>query len=215
LIYLVLVQGMVQLSGPYFTPYLLRHLDLSYVAFTALIAVSFVAKAVSLSLWGRLAGKRGAGWLLSVGGTAIIPLSSLWIISQNYWWLVFIQTINGCVWAAYELGLFLMFFEALPLDRRVRMLTFYNLANTTAWCTGAAVGAVLLSYWGTSVESYYTLFILSSIGRAFAALYLYATRPELKVRVVQIGLRIVGVRPTGAPIETPILSSIPDPDAKS
>ncbi len=210
IIYLVLVQGMVQLSGPYFTPYLLKHLQLSYLAFTGLIAVAFIAKVISLSAWGRLARERGAGWLLTVGGTAIVPLSSLWIVSQNYYWLLFIQTINGVAWAAYELGLFLMFFETLPLGRRVQMLTYYNLANTSAWCVGATVGAILLSYLGTTVEAYYTLFALSAIGRIFAVIYLYATRPEIKVRVTQIGLRVIGIRPSGAPLDSPILPSIPE-----
>lgn len=213
LIYLVLVQGCVQISGPYFTPYMLKHLHLSYLAFTGLIAVAFIAKVISLAAWGKLARQRGAGWLLTVGGTAIVPLSSLWIVSQNFYWLIFIQTINGVAWAAYELGLFLMFFEALPASQRVRMLTIYNMANTSAWCIGATLGACVLSYLGTTVEAYYTLFGLSALGRTIAVGYLYATRPELKVRVTQIGLRIVGLRPNGASLESPILPSIPEPES--
>lgn len=210
LIYLVLVQGAVQISGPYFTPYMLKHLNLSYLAFTGLVAVAFVAKVVSLAAWGQLARRRGAGWLLTVGGTAIVPLSGLWIVSQNIYWLIFIQTINGVAWAAYELGLFLMFFEALPVQNRVKMLTLYNFANTSAWCIGATVGACLLSYWGTTVNAYYGLFALSAAGRTLAVFYLYATRPELKVRVTQIGMRVVGLRPNGLSLDSPILPSMPN-----
>lgn len=210
LIYLVLVQGAVQISGPYFTPYMLKHLHLSYFAFTGLIAVAFVAKVISLAAWGQLAQRRGAGWLLTVGGTAIVPLPALWIVSQDIYWLIFIQTINGVMWAAYELGLFLMFFEALPVQNRVKMLTLYNFANTSAWCIGAMAGACLLSYWGTTVNAYYGLFALSTTGRIFALAYLYATRPELKVRVTQIGLRVVGLRPNGSSLDSPILPSMPD-----
>jgi hypothetical protein len=212
LIYLVLVQGTVQLAGPYFTPYMLNHLQLSYTSFTGLIAVAFVAKVASLAIWGQLARRRGAAWLLTVGGTAIVPLSLLWVVSQNLYWLIFIQIINGSAWAAYELGLFLMFFEALPLDRRVRMLTYYNLANASAWCVGAMLGAVLLLFMGTSVEAYYMLFALSSAGRFIAVTFLYATRSDLKVRVTRIGLRVLGLTVTGAPMEAPILPSIPDPE---
>ncbi|MEO8271344.1 MAG: hypothetical protein ABI557_16600, partial [Aureliella sp.] len=68
----------------------------------------------------------------------------------------------------------------------------------------------LLSYWGTTVNAYYGLFALSATGRILAVTYLYATRPELKVRVTQIGLRVVGLRPNGASLDSPILPSIPD-----
>lgn len=215
LIYLVLVQGAVQISGPFFTPYMLQQLDLSYLAFTVLVAAAFIAKVVALPAWGQLARRRGAGWLLTVGGTAIVPLSALWIVSQNFYWLLFIQTINGVAWAAYELGFFLMFFEALPVQRRVKMLTFYNLANTSAWCIGASLGASLLFHWGTSVEAYYRLFALSVFGRLLAVFYLYATRPEVKIRVTQIGLRVVGLRPNGGQLDSPILPSLPEADALS
>lgn len=210
LIYLVLVQGAAQIAGPFFTPYMLKQLHLSYLSFTGLVAVAFLAKVVALPAWGKLARRRGAGWLLTVGGTAIVPLSALWIVSQNLYWLLFIQVLSGVAWAAYELGFFLMFFEALPAQRRVKMLTYYNLANTSAWCIGASLGASLLYYWGTTVEAYYGLFVLSSVGRSLAVCYLYATRPEVKVRVTQIGLRVVGLRPGSGQLDSPILPSLPD-----
>ena len=213
LIYLVMVQGAAQIAGPFFTPYMLRQLHLSYLSFTLLVAVAFLAKVIALPAWGQLARRRGAGWLLTVGGTAIVPLAALWIVSQNFYWLLFIQALSGVAWAAYELGFFLMFFEALPAQRRVKMLTYYNMANTSAWCIGASLGAVFLFYRGTTVEAYYGLFALSSLGRLLAVCYLYVTRPEVKVRVTQIGLRVVGLRPGSGQLDSPILPSLPDASA--
>ncbi len=213
LIYLVMVQGAAQIAGPFFTPYMLRQLHLSYLSFTLLVAVAFLAKVIALPAWGQLARRRGAGWLLTVGGTAIVPLAALWIVSQNFYWLLFIQALSGVAWAAYELGFFLMFFEALPAQRRVKMLTYYNMANTSAWCIGASLGAGFLFYRGTTVEAYYGLFALSSLGRLLAVCYLYVTRPEVKVRVTQIGLRVVGLRPGSGQLESPILPSLPEASA--
>jgi MFS family permease len=210
LMYLVIVQGMVQISGPYFTPYMLKQMDLSYFVYTGLIAVAFVAKVISLAAWGAVAKERGAAWLLTVGGIAIVPLASLWTVSQSIYWLVFIQTINGIAWAAYELGFFLMFFEALPQARRVKMLTYYNFANTTSWCMGSSLGAIVLYSYGASLQGYYMLFTLSSIGRGLALVYLLMHRPAFTARVTQIGFRIMGVRPSAVPLETPILSSVPE-----
>ncbi len=210
LIYLVIVQGMVQISGPYFTPYMLKQMDLSYFVYTGLIAVAFIAKVVSLAAWGAIAKERGAAWLLTVGGIAIVPLASLWTVSQSIPWLIFIQTINGIAWAAYELGFLLMFFEALPHSRRVKMLTYYNFANTTSWCIGSSLGAIILHSYGASVQGYYTLFTLSSIGRGVALIYLLMHRPTFTAQVTQIGLRVLGVRPSAVPLEAPILASVPE-----
>ncbi len=66
--YLVVVQGMVQNSGPYFTPYMLKQLHFDYASYVALVATAFIAKAVSLQLWGNVASRRGPRFLLLLGG---------------------------------------------------------------------------------------------------------------------------------------------------
>lgn len=211
LIYLVMVQGVVQISGPFFTPYMLKKLEMSYVVFTLLVAVAFTAKVVSLAAWGKVAKNRGASWLLTFGAFAIVPLSSLWTVSQSLPWLIFIQAINGCMWAAYELGFLLLFFEALPQSQRVKMLTYYNFANTASWCLGATVGALVLSAFEASTQGYHALFYLSSLGRCAALVYLLSHRPVVVARVTSIGLRVLGLRPNGSSLESPILASMPEP----
>ena len=190
---------------------MLKKLELSYIVYTLLVATAFTAKIISLAAWGKVAKKRGATWLLTVSAVAIVPLSSLWTVSQSVGWLIFIQAINGCIWAAYELGFFLLFFEALPQAQRVKMLTYYNFANTASWCLGATVGALILHAFSASVQGYYVLFYLSSCGRALALVYLLSHRPVVVAKVTSIGLRVFGLRPAGPPLETPILSSIPEP----
>ncbi len=212
IIYLVLVQGMVQISGPYFTPYMLRHLELSYMAYAGLMATAFLAKIIALGAWGRLAKRRGAQWLLTVGGGMIVPLAPLWIFSENYYWLMFIQSINGVAWAAYELGFFLMFFESMPIKQRIKMLTVYNLANTSAWCAGATAGALILNSLGSTPSAYYSLFVISSLGRSVAFAYLITHRSNAVVRVRELGFRILGMRTNASPLETPILSTLDDHD---
>ena len=211
LIYLVMVQGCVQISGPFFTPFMLKKLEMSYIVFTLLVAVAFTAKIVSLAAWGKVAKNRGAAWLLTFGAFAIVPLSSLWTVSQSLPWLIFIQAINGCMWAAYELGFLLLFFEALPQSQRVKMLTYYNFANTASWCLGATIGAFVLSAFDASTQGYHSLFYLSSLGRCAALVYLLAHRPVVVAKVTSIGLRVLGLRPNGASLESPILASIPEP----
>ncbi len=83
--------------------------------YVALVATAFIAKAVSLQLWGNVASRRGARFLLWLGGISIVPLASLWTLGQSFAWVMCVQILSGTFWAAYELGFFLMFFESMPV----------------------------------------------------------------------------------------------------
>ncbi|HAC91472.1 MAG TPA: MFS transporter [Planctomycetaceae bacterium] len=191
IIYLALVQGMVQVSGPFYTPYMLKHLHIGYLGFATLIATAFIAKIIALSRWGEVAKRQGAQRLLLLGGALIVPAPMLWIVSSNYFWLLGVQTLSGIGWAAYELGFFLMLFESVPIAGRVRLLTIYNLANTSAWCIGATVGGLLLHQMGTSSLGYYTLFAISTVGRGAALIFLLSCCGEAVQALQYSGRRLL------------------------
>lgn len=179
-LFLAIVQGMVQFSGPYFTPYMLKHLSFSYTAFVAIFSASFVAKALSMSLWGWFARRHGARSLLWTGAISIVPLAGLWNVSDSLAWLLLVQAASGAAWAAYELGFFLMFFDTLPNQQRTKMLTVYNLANTSAWFCGSLLGGWYLTTCGATPAAYQTIFAVSTLGRFIALLLLWnVDRPLL------------------------------------
>ncbi len=207
--YLVVVQGMVQISGPYFTPYMLKQLQFDYASYVALVATAFIAKAVSLQLWGNVASRRGPRFLLWLGGISIVPLASLWTLGQSFAWVMCVQLLSGTFWAAYELGFFLMFFESMPVAQRARMLTIYNLANTCAWCVGSIIGGSVLAALGPSMTSYWTIFAMSSSGRLFALLLLLRVDSvPLPTRPLKLAWRIFGMRPSAGTMSTPVLATL-------
>jgi MFS family permease len=172
LMYFLVVQTAVQISGPYFTPYMLRQLELSYAGYMALCCVAFVSRIVFLPAIGRLADRFGADRLLWIGGVAIVPVAALWCVSDSFAWLCFAQVVSGAAWAAYELATLLLFFESIPSRRRVNVLTVFNLANSTAILAGSLIGGALLISLGAGREAYLTLFIVSSSARALALVML-------------------------------------------
>jgi len=206
LTYLVAVQAMVQISGPYFSPYMLKQLEFSYSQFVTLLALGFLSKIIALSYWGRLTHRDGAKRLLWIGGIGIVPLSSLWIISDNIYQLALVQMVSGIMWAAYELGFFLMFFETLPIEKRTRMLTFYNLANMIALCGGAFLGAAILKTLGGGQSAYWVLFGTSSVGRFLALGFLFGAQLRSSP-AISVCLRVVGVRLSTSTVDSPILST--------
>lgn len=206
LLYLVCMQAFIQLSGPFFVPYMLKQLSFGYGTYVSLISLAFVSKVIAMTFWARVAQRSGATNVLWFGGIGLVPLSALWILSTNLVWLACIQIVSGVAWAAYELGFFLMFFETLPAGQRTRLLTYYNFANTVAVCVGALTGATILSWAGCCSETYYMLFGLSSIGRLMC-LGLLVGISVPKHTLISIGARILSVRPGAGSMASPILAS--------
>ncbi len=101
-----------------------------------------LAKAVSLPAMGAIAHRFGARRLLGWGGMAIIPLSCFWIISGNFYYLFCVQIVGGVAWAAYELAMFLLFFETMPAEERTSLLTRPTIfAHSATTAAGSLLGS--------------------------------------------------------------------------
>lgn len=201
------VQVAVQISGPFFTPYMLKQLHFSYSSYVGLLAISFAAKIIALPLLGRWAHRWGPQKLLTVAAASIVPLAASWAISDSWTWLVLTQMVSGAAWAAYELSLFLLFLETIHEEERTSLLTTFNVANALAIVAGSLVGGALLRYLGETKSVYLVLFALSSTCRLMA-LGLLLQLPRMVVRPATLELRTVTVRPMGEVDGRPVLASL-------
>lgn len=173
LIYMLLVQMAVYVSGPYFTPYMLCRLELSYGGYVMLTCTAYVAKILALPAFGAVAARFGVQRLMWIGGSAIVPTAALWLVSDSFPYLIGVQALSGVAWAAFELATLLLFVDTIPVHKRVRVLTLYNLGNAAAIFTGSLLGGILLKLLGEQKDAYLVLFALSSVGR-MAALLVFA-----------------------------------------
>lgn len=209
LVYLLAVQAAAQFAGPYFTPFMLKQIHFSYLEYVLLIGVSFLAKALALPALGRLARRIGTRQLLWIGGLAIVPVSGMWLVSTSFAYLIFVQVAAGLAWAAYELAMFLLFFEAIPEKERTSVLTIYNVGNAVATAVGASLGAIVLWYAGKTPETYLMIFGISSVGRLAAILLLLRVPPIDARATVLPGRRMLSLRPAVGSVDRPILASLP------
>ena len=168
-LFLMAVQTAVHVSGPYFNPFMLKVLKMSWVDYMGLLSLGFIGKMMSLAWAGRFANRWGADRLLWVGSAGIVPISALWFFSQDVWYLAGVQILSGLVWGCYELAMLLQFFRQIPGEKRVAVLTMYNLGNSAAMVAGTFIGAWILNSLGRDHHAYVTVFVASGFFR-FAAL---------------------------------------------
>jgi MFS family permease len=161
---IVLINGAVQVSAAYFTPFMLHELNLSYARFTILNGTIVMARVLSSSYWGEIARTYGNRRALQVSAVLLIPLSSLWVVSDNYAYLLALQLFAGFAWAGFELTTFLNLFDCTDDHNRAAVLSLYNLLNGVMIVSGSLCGGTILR--ATGGHGYRYIFVLSSTCRA-------------------------------------------------
>jgi MFS family permease len=210
LLYMLCLQVCVQVSGPFFGPYMLKQLELDYTVFAGLLCCSYLGRVLAMPLIGRFAKRFGAGNLLWVGGLGILPLSAIWVLSPSPYYLVGVQLLSGVLWGCYEMATMLLLLESIPANERTSVLTTQNALNAVTVVIGATAGAILFHLLGEGVYAYHTLFIVSAALRLGTVIMLARVhKPDVRI-VRPMFFRTVGVRPQFGGIDRPVLSSIED-----
>ncbi len=210
LLYMLATQFAVQISGPYFTPFMIEKLHFSYATYLLLIATSYVSRMAVLPWLGEWVRRAGARRVLWFAGLGIVPLSAMWLISGQLWWLMMVQIVAGAAWAAYELATFLLLFETIPEEERTSVLTLFNATHALATVCGAACGGWLLHALGTDHVAYLTIFAFSGCVRVLTIALLGRAARVLPARDVPqaampLPTRVLAVRPNLGSFEKPIL----------
>lgn len=216
LVYMLTVQVCVQISGPFFTPYMLKRLEFSYAEYLMLLATAFIAKMLALPAMARFADRKGAQALLWTSGLAIVPLAGFWILSDSLFYLFMIQICAGIIWGMYELATLLLLFDQIDERERTSILTLFNLANAAAMVGGsllggAILGAIVHSSLGTISDgrfAYHCLFALTTVARLGTLIFLrravsVVERPgRLRAQLAPPGT--IAVRPQMGSIDRPM-----------
>ena len=211
LAYLLAIQCSVHISGAYFTPYMLKHLNFSYAEYMMVVASAFASKSLFAPLMGRLAARWGTRKLLWWGGVGIVPLSALWLVSDSFVYLMALQVAGAFAWAGYELAMALLFIESIREDERTSVLTTFNFAWSAATVGGSLIGAGLLTLGGKTAVAYLTIFAISGVARILALTILRGAPeiravPALATKAIDKQLEVTPARD----LEPVIVREIPD-----
>ncbi len=98
------MQGVVAISAPFFAVYMLRDLHFTYLQFSLNSIASVATQVVMLRSWGRFSDRFG-NHLVMVICSALIPIIPLlWLVSPNFYYLLFVQMVSGLFWSGFTLS---------------------------------------------------------------------------------------------------------------
>jgi MFS family permease len=214
LLYLLVFQLSVWIAAPYFTPYMLGPLGLSYAEFTWLTATAFMSRVLVLPALGSAARRWGTRRLLSLASFGIVPLPALWLVSDSFAWLIVLQLLSGAVWAGFELASLLSFFERIPPRGQTSVLTVYNLANALAIVGGSAIGGFLLGQHWPGFDGFMIVLVVSSSARLLSLALLRGVSETVEPDSIP-SLRTLSVRPSTGAVQRPILMERESPSSSA
>jgi len=207
--YLLALTAGVTVSSPFFSAYMLAELDLSYARYMILVATSVAAKVAVLPVLGAAATRFGLVPMLRLAWLGIAAVPALWLASSSYPYLLVLQIVSGVAWAAHEYAAFLLLFETIRTERRVAVMTVYNLVHAVALVGGSLCGGWLLHAAGPGTAGYVAIFTVSTGLRASSILLLARVRVRDGLRpAVLPSFRAVAVRPAIGLVLRPVLSTL-------
>jgi MFS family permease len=211
LAYVITAASAATISGAFITPYLLGFHRLDYVPYAVFTATIVVSKIAFSPMLGRLMQRVGVRRVVSACALGIAPIPLMYIASDAYPWLLFIQFYGGIVWGGFELGVLMALFDADDDGERTTMQVAYSGLTAIGNAGAAFVGGALLASLGSDHDAYVWVFLVSAIARTCAALLVVKNLPLVLARLpatVVIHAWTLAIRPAGGTIVRPIIEGI-------
>lgn len=142
-LFLALMQGSVAVAAPFFAVYMLRDLHFSYLQFMANTGTAVLMQFLTLNMWGRISDVFGNRLILVTTGRLIPFLPALWLVSENFWYLLAIQVVSGFSWAGFSLSAGNFLYDLVPGQRRTRYMALHNVFVAVVIFGGGMLGALL------------------------------------------------------------------------
>jgi MFS family permease len=208
-LYAAVFLAATNISGPYFTPYMLNDLKFSYVEFT-LASVSFIlAQATVIHNWGKVADRFGNRKVLAVTGLSLPVIPWLWLLSANLWFVLALQVVAGFIWAGFYLSVANFLFDAVTPAKRARCVAYYNTLTNLGLLAGAVLGGFIAEhvpqsfsvagYDVTLASKLHVLFALSGLLRLLFSLiflpWIREVRPVEPAGTWQVIVQLVALQP--------------------
>lgn len=172
----------VCIASPFFTVYMLRNLNFSYVTFMLVTLSQIFFGLLAMKQWGKFADKYGNYEVmkLTILFIAIYPI--LWLISPSPIYLILSPAlIGGIAWAGFNLAAGNFIYDSVSPQKRGLALSYYNLLNGIGVFLGAGLGAILVKTLTiTFMDKLLFIFLISSFARFASGLIMLPYVKEVR-----------------------------------
>lgn len=173
-----LINFSATLAGPFFSPYMLSDLKLSYIVYTILNSVAGLATVGSMTWWGKRIDRAGSIKVLKIASLFVPFVPIGWALYRSLWWLIIMQLFSGFAWAGFQLASGVFIYDAAPPRNRTRYIALYNSVVFLGASLGALTGGIVAPHLPPVKGSYFlSIFIVSGLARLAVALFF---RPRIK-----------------------------------
>jgi hypothetical protein len=195
----------VYIGSPFFTPFMLRQLQLSHSTYMLLIALPFISRALAYRQYERIIKRVGILPVLlpAAGVIAIVP--ALWAWLPVLPALVLFQIVSGFAWSGFEYSILMKQLSEFPPKERSRVLTWTNFIVGFCNILGVSIGSQLLGSQPT-MDDYFNIFFASAAVRAIGICSIFAVDWRIsKYYLSKLYVRTLGLRFNRGGVERPIL----------
>lgn len=140
-----LINVSIGLSAPFYAVYMLQEQSFSYMSYTIIIAVEFLARIISGPFWGKFADRKGNIQVLKIISRIIPALPICWLFSTNIAYLAVIQIISGICWGAFDLSTQSYLYKVAPQTTKLHYIVYTRSLMLFSVAMGGLAGAFLVN----------------------------------------------------------------------
>lgn len=189
IIFCALMNFATTIAGPFFSPYMLVDLRLSYMTYTVLNSAAGLATVGFMTWWGKRIDRAGAIRVLKITSLFVPFVPIGWAVYHTLWWLIIMQIFSGFAWAGFQLSSGVFIFDAVPPENRTRYIALYNSLIFLSVSLGSLIGGMVAPHLPPVMGSYFlSIFLVSGLARLAVALFFQRRIKEVR-KVPQIEAR--------------------------
>ena len=173
-LYIALIVLASNIAGPYYSLYMLRDLNFSYMQYMIVSVSGAVASFIFVVKWGKFADELGNIKLLKITSMMVPLICFLWPIyvfipaPVNFYFILFANFISGFAWAGFNLAAGNFVFDVATPQKRGLCSAYSSIMNGVGVVIGTTIGAILISKnLFNLINSIMFISIISGVARYF------------------------------------------------